>query len=61
MHNDIIYYKILDEVNANGKYIKGGVEDMGNFKEGFCFSLNYKKDGKKSKWIICSDTYVITI
>ena len=58
-HNDILYYELLDPINATGKYLKGGVEDMGNFKEGFCFSLNYKKNNKRSKWVLCSDSYVI--
>ena len=57
MHDDIMYYSLLEPVNASSKYVKGGVEDMGNFKEGFCFSLNYKKNSNKSKWIICSDSY----
>lgn len=60
-HNDIMYYELLDPVDASGKYVKGGVEDIGNFKEGFCFSLNYKKSNRKSKWVICSDSYVILI
>ena len=34
--------------------MKGGVEDEGNFKEGFCFKLSLILDGKK-QYVICAD------
>jgi hypothetical protein len=34
--------------------MKGGVEDEGNFKEGFCFKLSFVLDGKK-QFIVCAD------
>jgi len=33
--------------------LKGGVEDIGNFKEGFCFRLNSKTE---IVWNICADS-----
>ena len=35
---------------------EGGVEDQGNFREGFCFRLNRKiSSGGIEKWITCAD------
>ena len=34
--------------------MKGGVEDVGDFKEGFCFKLCFMIDGKK-EFIVCAD------
>jgi len=34
--------------------MKGGVEDVGDFKEGFCFKLSFIIDGKK-EFIVCAD------
>ena len=34
--------------------MKGGVEDEGNFKEGFCFKLSFVLDGKK-QFVVCAD------
>ena len=34
--------------------MKGGVEDVGDFKEGFCFRLQFMLDGKK-EFIVCAD------
>ncbi len=34
--------------------MKGGVEDVGDFKEGFCFKLSFLIDGKK-EFIVCAD------
>lgn len=36
---------------VDGK-LKGGIEDLGNFKEGFCFRLRLKTS---AIWNICSD------
>jgi len=30
----------------------GGVEDIGNFREGFCFSINTSDD---DMWVVCSE------
>jgi hypothetical protein len=38
--------------------MKGGVEDVGDFKEGFCFKLSFLIDGKK-EYIICADDVAI--
>jgi len=32
----------------------GGVEDLGNFKEGFCWKVNAFVDSEDSTWIMCS-------
>ena len=37
---------------------KGGLEDIGNFKEGFCFRL---KSTTNVIWNICADSMVIFI
>jgi hypothetical protein len=43
--------------------LEGGLEDMGNFKEGFCFRLNSQTNGKIftfiniAVWNICADSY----
>jgi len=34
---------------------KGGLEDIGNFKEGFCFRL---KSSTNVVWNVCADTMV---
>jgi len=34
--------------------VTGGVEDLGNFFEGFCFKLNGMVDGNDLTWIVCS-------
>ena len=36
----------------NAKY-EGGVEDQGNFKEGFCFRVNVANE-RLLVWILCS-------
>jgi len=40
-------------VNGKTQY-EGGVEDQGNFKEGFCFKLNVAND-RLLVWILCSN------
>ena len=35
---------------------KGGVEDMGNFKEGYCFMLKFVKLNKHYIWELCAET-----
>ena len=37
------------------KGFKGGLEDIGNFREGFCFRL---KSSTNVVWNICADTMV---
>lgn len=37
--------------------ISGGVQDLGNYKEGFCSQINAKKVKKPIKWVICQDSY----
>jgi hypothetical protein len=39
--------------NAKPGVMKGGVEDIGNFDEGFCFRLKSKT---KVIWNMCADT-----
>jgi hypothetical protein len=34
--------------------MKGGIENEGDFKEGFCFKLSFIMEGKKS-YVLCSD------
>ncbi len=36
---------------------KGGIEDLGNFQEGFCFLLRAKTLTSSFKWVICTDDY----
>ena len=38
--------------------MKGGVEDVGDFKEGFCFKLSFIIDGKK-EFIVCADDQAV--
>lgn len=38
--------------------MKGGVEDVGDFKEGFCFKLSFIIDGKK-QFIVCADDQAV--
>lgn len=33
----------------------GGVEDLGNFKEGFCWKVNAMVDGNDNTWIMCTE------
>jgi len=40
------------------KGITGGVEEVGNFKEGFCFKLQGTKNKNKYRWVVCSESYV---
>jgi len=34
--------------------LSGGVEDLGNFKEGFCWKVNADMDGEEVTWIMCT-------
>jgi hypothetical protein len=34
--------------------LSGGVEDLGNFKEGFCWKVNADNDGEEVTWIMCT-------
>jgi hypothetical protein len=42
-----------------GERITGGVNDVGNFKEGYCFELKGIHNSVDYNWIVCSDSYVI--
>ena len=42
------------EVQDDGSF-KGGVEDLGNFKEGFCLLLKGRNRAQKFKWVICAE------
>ena len=42
---------------ADGKF-KGGVEDLGDFKEGFCFKLQFLLDRKRVV-VLCADSMEI--
>ena len=46
---------ILDSENG----ISGGVEEVGNFKEGFCFKLQGIQNKSKFYWVVCSESYVL--
>jgi hypothetical protein len=35
---------------------QGGVEDMGNFAEGYCFMVKFFIDGKHHLWELCTET-----
>jgi len=46
----------LEEIKVDAFHpdvLKGGLEDIGNFKEGFCFRLNSRTE---VIWNICADT-----
>lgn len=32
----------------------GGIEELGNFKEGFCFKINSLQGGEELSWIMCT-------
>lgn len=38
----------------HGRTFKGGIEDEGDFKEGFCFKLSFIMEGKKT-YVICAE------
>jgi hypothetical protein len=40
---------------SNGEQNKNGIQDFGNFSEGFCFKILNSKP-KLETWVICSDT-----
>jgi hypothetical protein len=35
----------------------GGIEDLGNFQEGFCFKIKGQSKINSFKWVICADDY----
>lgn len=41
-------------IQSDGNF-KGGIEDIGNFKEGFCLVLKGKNPKEKFKWVVCTD------
>jgi len=44
---------------SNDNTFKGGIEDLGNFKEGFCLLLKGSNILGKFKWVICAKSYDI--
>jgi hypothetical protein len=55
---DIAEIKSLFDVKqGNDGEVKGGIEDLGNFQEGFCFSLRGKSSSGPYKWVICADSF----
>lgn len=53
-----IYVKDIIPVNINTKLISGGIQDLGNYKEGFCSQINAVHIKKPIKWVICQKKYV---
>jgi hypothetical protein len=41
---------------TNASPVRGGVEDIGNFDEGYCFMLKFIKSMKHYIWEICADS-----
>lgn len=53
---DILELKDLYDIEIQGDGgFKGGVEDLGNFKEGFCLLLKGKNKIMKFKWVVCAE------
>ena len=48
---------LSDVVAQNG--LKGGIEDLGNFKEGYCFVIKYIHIGEKIMLEVCTETGVL--
>jgi hypothetical protein len=46
-------YLIPQEANMQ---CKGGVEEVGDFSEGFCFMLKFRVNGKPYIWELCAET-----
>lgn len=46
----------LSDLAPQGSHYKGGVEDVGNFIEGFCFMLKFRRFTKGYIWELCADT-----
>ena len=54
---NVIQINSLQEQTQHGTTYKGGIEDMMEFKEGFCFVLNQMTSATRlDKWILCTDT-----
>ena len=52
------YIKNIDEINLQKSNVpKGGIEDVGNFQEGFCFKIKGQTTKTYFKWIVCADDY----
>ncbi len=55
---DVIQMDSLAPQLMSSSVLKGGVEDQGNFREGFCFKLDRPIGTKREEiWILCSPTY----
>ncbi len=39
------------------KFISGGIQDLGNYKEGFCCQINAEHIKKPIKWVVCQNDY----
>ena len=49
---------LAPQLMSSSSTLKGGVEDQGNFKEGFCFKLDRPIGAKKEEmWILCAPEY----
>lgn len=56
-YNDSILITTLHSIQQR-EQISGGVCDIGNFNEGYCFELKGVQNVGEYKWIVCNDTYV---
>ena len=54
---DVLTFASIDPISESPKnpaHTKDGIDDFGNFSEGFCFQVH--ADLKKTIWILCSET-----
>jgi len=42
----------IKPISKNSKGFSGGLEDLGNFKEGFCWKV---LTSEEEEWVMCSD------
>lgn len=55
---DILELKDLYDIDiADDNTFKGGIEDLGNFREGFCILLKGSNKTGKFKWVLCADSF----
>jgi hypothetical protein len=43
--------------NSNIDPCKGGIEDVGNFSEGFCFMIKFIRLSRHFIWELCTDSF----
>jgi len=54
---DAIKIDTLFDQTERGSNFVGGVEDEGNYKEGFCFKMNSPTGGRKTQvWVLCASS-----